>query len=48
MLSLILINRIVAIDIADIAVQSCLTLCASLDCSMPLHHFPELAQTHVP
>ena len=45
MLSLILINKIVAIDIA---VQSCLTLCASLDCSMPLHHFPELAQTHVP
>ena len=31
-------------------VQSCLTLCDTMDCSMPgfavLHHFPELAQTH--
>ena len=31
--------------------QSCLTLCHPMDCSMPgfpvLHHFPELAQTHV-
>jgi len=30
---------------------SCLTLCDSMDCSMPgipvLHHLPELAQTHV-
>ena len=31
--------------------QSCLTLCNPMNCSMPgfavLHHFPELAQTHV-
>ena len=32
-------------------VHSCLTLCNSMDCSMPgfpvLHHLPELDQTHV-
>ena len=31
--------------------KSCLTLCSSMDCSMPgfliLHHIPEFAQTHV-
>ena len=31
--------------------QSCPTLCNPMDCSTPgflvLHHFPELAQTHV-
>ena len=33
------------------SVQSCLTLCEPVDCSMPgfpvLHQLPELAQTHV-
>ena len=49
MLSLILINRIVAIDIAANAVQSCLTLVPPWTAAcLVLHHFLELAQTHVP
>ena len=39
-----------AVVVGSVA-QSCLTLCDPMDCSTPgfplLHHFPELAQTHV-
>ena len=40
-----------AITLCCSVTHSCLTLCKPMDCSTPgfpvLHHFPELAQTHV-
>ena len=41
----------ISVQFISLVAQSCLTLCDSMDCSIPgfpvLHHLPELAQIHV-